>query len=779
MKIVTKIASFTLLMLGLQIDAAQQYSPGVEGLVTTCKVFTRTGNFKISGPASTQFQQAYGLDAKEVCTPSMITKIQAIQQFVNDPANFNGGTFTSPSAAGDFVNLIGDSANLFSGPLFPTFGGLSYWDLAKNQLEAELTTQTSSAQKLVPIAENLNEVVPTTRGMIGTAPLDTAQIRKLSKNVSDDLKGGLDVLNSLQLTWNTTTQEYEATAIARKDLNRYHPGPLSNYIQTTFTKHLQFLVMPQPTLLPLIATAPPLDTSLLNPVTTPNPTDFKATEAQANEVIEAMEAQIKGTDGELIRVAALAPAFTLPNNDTLQARATALLDYLSGGGGTAGIQAYLDSHSTGAWHSAFQSVIDTTRTALEYPIHSRDQYEAIQHIFNPTPSTPLGPNSTELNVKLAIDYLTTQLYTSFMWLTKDKNAGVRIPGVPVYASGPATDVAAATKNRIEALIATIETLHADNEVLTQAKPGTTITKAAETDKDVLGAARAAQALAGQLTPCRNLITTAGTVDLGKFQTATQEMAAALTNLTTGMAAPASAANGVALATAIKTKIETAAKASVTAGFTQVEVEAEVKKATDLLNKKLQEAQDATAAETAKLAALPRKIAANLVSDKGGAQFEAFSGGTFKLADLTLDAPTAASTLKEVGDYFRECAEAAALLKALAGSIGMPTAQINTMQDLIIKSGRAIRSMLISTPAPAAAAAAIDKAIVTGHNTSVNFIVALFNASTNLKVKLGYTALFGPLNAAADAINATKPATKALTITQTDNTVTLASQATFK
>ncbi len=307
MKIITKIASLTLLTLCLQVDAAQ-YSPGINGLKTTCAVFMRSGNLKVSGPASAQFKTAYGLDAKEVCP--YLSDIDAIQTFIDNNFNAGAGQFNTAKDAQGFADLVGTQSYLFAGNIFPLVGGQTYYQIATAQIENEVKTQTATATNQAAALTTIATSVATLRGTAapaGGAAVDLADIT--AKVAAIDKAEGVarSYLNTLSLKWNPAINIFDAAPTTRaSDLGAFN---IAKYIETTFAGRLQFLLpVADPTFAPILALAQDpaalaLDTTLLNPVTTPKHRDYSATEAQADAVIKAMANQITLTNTELDGVA--------------------------------------------------------------------------------------------------------------------------------------------------------------------------------------------------------------------------------------------------------------------------------------------------------------------------------------------------------------------------------------------------------------------------------------------------------------------------------------------
>ena len=813
MKILVKITSLALLTLCLQVDAAN-FKSGTDGFLAACQVPGVTATAKFIDP----FTKTFGVGPKAACTPANVQAAKDIKAFVNDPTKFNQGTqtFLDDATVQDFVDKFSNFGHLLGNrAIFST----PYLDIAGKWLEAKVKSEAQQATALTKIAASVADLTGSP-----TPPLTRSGIEKITsqvKKIDTEEKKAREFLNELRLTFNTTTKKLEPAPMTLFDPSMAPVYPkevyqvsLEGYIQTTFARRLQN-IMPNFSLLPLFNTPTPLNTKLLSKTKkSPSrvPADFyEKTELQAAAVIKAMAEQIrlseltlrnedpligtpvaglaatlenwadqavatvKATDGELIRVAKIAPAFTLPAG-TLDARAAALLGHLSaaGGGGGAAITAYLDSlkipnplTTVTPVLTPFQTTIDTTRTALGYGTTATGvavdaQFEAIRDILSKIPTSAAGATAED-RVKDAITYLTKQLYTSFMWLTKAQNGGVAIPGVPAYTSGGATDVAAATQNRIEMLIKAIETLHAEKAALTTSVSALRAgagAAGAETDPHVIAVIAQVEKLAKQLNPCDAVHKRAdATAKLPLLPVAVTQMTEALADLSNG-AAGLPAANGAALAKAIRDHIRTTAVAALPANPAVAQLatatanlalaQAEVTR----LTTEVTAAQTATADETAKLAALPDVISQALIDQKGGGMFTAFAGG-FNLTGLTADAPTAASTLADVGNYLRQCALAANELKELAISVDLPTTKIGTMKDLITKSGRAIRSKFLE--------ARIPQAVIDGHNESVQQALLRFNniAAVAASKKVMFVWITS-LNDAANAIGA-----GALTITLTD------------
>ncbi len=790
MKIITKIASLTLLTLCLQLDAAQ-YSPGIQGVKATCAVFMKSGVLKISGAASEQFKTAYGLDAKNVCP--FLSDIDAIQAFVNDPAKFDSATqmFVDDAAVQEFVGKFTQYGNLLANPkIFST----NYLDVAEDWLEHHVHASTGQAAALQEIATAIEPLT----GKSAPANLDARAIKRIiasAKTIDSEEEAARKFLNELRLTFNKTTNTLESDPMPVLDASmapiypkEVYQSALMDYIQTTFARRLQN-IMPNFSILPLINdTATPLVTTLLSK-SKKSLTDYVATEAQADAVIKAMANQINATDAELKRVAAIAPAYPLAAG-TLEERATELLNHLSAGGGSAGITTYLDAGLANSLYTKLSgTVVKNTRNALGLATgkKAKGKNTAINAIVAglQADAAYVAATTAEEKVKAAITYLTSQLYQSYMWLTKDTDgtAATRltaIPGVPAYASGSAQDVAAAAQGRITVLIDAIKALKMENDAF-RSRPGAAITLAAETDANVVAAETAAASLT-TLTPCVN-VTGTPAAKLAALPAAVRDMASTLTTLSAGLPVHP---NGATLATAIRdhinatnpavaqlaraqadvaqlrTQLTAATATGADAAQLRIDLAAAQANVTRLeaeVAAKFDQAQVTAITSAAKSAEIAT-IKTALIDQAGGGMFTAFSGG-FNLAGLTVDAPTATSTLSEVGNYFRECAEAANLLQTLAGLTLMP----RTMADLMTQSSAAIRAKFV--------AAAIPAAIIAGHNASVKVLLARFNAGAS---KVATKALLfdwiTSLNAAAATINAITPgAAQVITLTTGANDVT--------
>ena len=866
MKIITKIASLALLTLCLQVDAAQ-YSPGIDGIKTTCAVFMRSGTLKVSGPASAQFQKVYGLEAKNICP--YLSDINAIQAFINLNFNAGAGQFNSAKEAQNFADLVGTQSYFFAGNIFPLVGGQTYYQIATAQIENEVKTQTAGVATREAALTTIATSVATLRGRAAPAAgaaVDLAALTRSIERIDTNEKEARDYLNSIAIRWNAAAAPAKFIPSPTPSSITLAGYKLNDFMQKTFTRRLQQMLMSDPAGWPAFAplvqdlAAAPLATDILNPTLTAQPKDYSAAEVQADAVIKAMANQItltnteldtvalpaavatalpagplsakahyilghmtgavvtaKGaitaalngvmalagytpvapapaasapavppvidevalataaataitaTDLELVRVAGtLAPAFALPAAPaTLQVRATALLNKLSAGGGSAGITTYLNSLNAQAGPASFQSSINTVRGALGYGLNSGDQYDVIRDIFANIPAAAAGATAED-KVKAAITYLTTQLYTSFMWVTKAKDAaGMALPGVPAFV-GDAKNVALATQNRINALIGAITTLHTQNAALTAAAAATAAAARAggvagpETDPSVIKVTTEVERLAGILNDCQAV--QAGidaATKLPLLDAAVTQMANALTALsvdnTGNPIRGIPAADGAALVTLIQDQIKKDFSANLTGRLTT-----NITKANTVLSNFID---------------LPGLAAVSFTNLNANAQILlniiqtlAHSAGIKDTAGAAIPAVNAAGPfVLAAGTKLAPATLAAAIEKGITDKVVIPVAPVVAALNFTgadtLRINRLTTAGLQATPATAnafidgsitALAALVTKSGVTGPFTDVNALsadcLAALSKTTDLTARVSGAKATWRTNVAAALIN---------------------------
>ena len=415
MKILVKITSLALLTLCLQVDAANAnlFRQGPDGFVFTCQF--SDGAVKKTNTLKQKFLSAYGVGS-DICTPANVTAVRNIQAFVTNATKFNQATqaFIDDAAVQEFVSDFADSGNLLGNrAIFST----DYLKIARTWLEEKVKSEATQAAALQDIATSVATV--RTPG-IPAARLNAADIVTEVRNIDIAEASTREWLNNNNIKWNNDLKEFETNKEPEATVGGYY---LESYMRKTFAKHLQKLLPIASDdfskLLSLIQTNPPFETDKLNPNTNAEPRKYFEVEAQADAVITAMGSQIDLTNEMLEN--AVHPALVQPG--TLSQKTQYVIAQLAAGG-SAGIETYLDSFSTipnplvfvTPELAVFQDTIDATRTALNYGTTNMEhQFEVIRDILKTIP--PLDARATaEDKVKNAINYLTKQLYTSFMWL---------------------------------------------------------------------------------------------------------------------------------------------------------------------------------------------------------------------------------------------------------------------------------------------------------------------------------------------------------------------------
>lgn len=241
-------------------------------------------------------------------------------------------------------------------------------------------------------------------------------------------------------------------------------GPLRTTIKEIFAKQIQDMMQPHaPTTLQQIAhltgitdstgANPGTVPALLDPAITANPNDFITIRDDAKFFTQWIDHALISTDAELVRVATpLAPAFTLPANDTLEHRTTALLNHLAGPGArSATLDAYLNGlrpHgaplTTSCGLNAARNttgntaqIITDVRNSLTYPVNPTEiagGITAMQDILQSLNLDYTGLTTTDDKVDYVIKKLLFDQYKTFMWLTKNSGTpGTDYPGTPATA----------------------------------------------------------------------------------------------------------------------------------------------------------------------------------------------------------------------------------------------------------------------------------------------------------------------------------------------------------
>ncbi len=228
------------------------------------------------------------------------------------------------------------------------------------------------------------------------------------------------------------------------------------------------------------------------------------------QLAQAAATAIRDADGAVNTAASAATgaphAFV---ETTLVGRINALVPLLKGSGST-GIQTYIanlvaqtkaglaTATAVPSEFAAFVPVVGQVRADLGYGAAGiKDEYEVFADQCAGMKPNVDHVSTTDAKVKAAVNYLMDQLYTSYMWLTSDKDtAGAKIAAVPAFA-GSATNIGKATEARIRQLNSEIGTLSTENAAFRAAGGGA----GAESNPDVISIVAQINSLDGILDQC--------------------------------------------------------------------------------------------------------------------------------------------------------------------------------------------------------------------------------------------------------------------------------------
>ncbi len=682
MKIVTKIISFALLTLCLQVDAM---SSGPTGFVSACSM----GGIKSAASLRGTFKTTFGIDSS-VCTAANIAAVQNIQAFVNDPTKFYLATetFATDVTAQEFVKQFSRFGNLLSNTsIFLT----NYLDLAETTIETQTTTQaatitaqtteeTRQTAAIREIAKSLNPL----SGAVTPDNLDEKAIKAIiasTKLINTNEEDARKFLNTLTLAWNKKEEEFisEPVSIFDPYLTPIFPEEvfqvsLKEYIQITFARRLQSISpVANPDFDDFIKfiqvddegkTDNELNVNLLNPKITLKPTDYSNTEAQAKAVINAMRVQIEATnnllDDQDIKRAPVGP---------LSEKAKFVLDDMKKQISKTVVTKKPDSTPGSTKDTNVLKVIGQ-----------------VEKLTKLTPCKMVQDATTSVQKLQLLPKAVTQMVVALNLLSVDVDKPA--------ASG--SNLADVIKKAIQ------------KSATGPARGGT----GAETNKNVKEIIEQVEKLTDQLDSCNAVKKAAEAKKLTLLPEAVTQMANALITFSNNPVDDITKLDGITFAKRITEYLE------------------------ETSNQKLLE-----------------KITDDLISSNSSNLFKVLPT-TFNLAELTADAPGSAANkttdLGEVGNYLRQCAEAANVLKKLAVAAGMPNVMPANMQDLMTQSLASIRAKL-----KAAAAAKIPQVIIDSHNEFTQIRTTIFNALSLEKKKKNFI-IIKKLNDAADAINAISP-----------------------
>lgn len=277
---------------------------------------------------------------------------------------------------------------------------------------------------------------------------------------------------------------------------------------------------------------------------------------QIKNAITSIDTSVKAGEAS-----ATAGGYHVPVAGTdLATRASGVMTYLAGNSSSS-IATYLaalnpSTLGTNPAYPAYQALVTSVESAV--PVTPTQGFNPIADIYQGlfANNTFSRAADTSAKTQAAIAYLTSQLYTTYMWLTKTTDlTGKPFAAIPAYTSGTAEDVGAAAQKRVTELIKQIVTLQGTIDGMGAGGTG------AAADPTVVQINTALKGLAQYLAPC-NLATP---VDLPKLLKAVEETNAVVTQLaqpyfgagTSGLPG-GPAANGAILALKISNAIEGAA-----------------------------------------------------------------------------------------------------------------------------------------------------------------------------------------------------------------------------
>ena len=681
MKIITKIASFALLTLCLQVDAM---SSGPAGFVSACSM----GGIKSAASLRSTFKTTFGMDSG-ICTTDNIAAVQNIQAFVNDLTKFNAGAFVNNIAAQDFMKQFSRFENLLSNTsIFLT----NYLDLAATTIETQTTTQaatiaeqtteeTRQTAAIREIAKSLNPL----SGAVTPDNLDEKAIKAIiasTKLINTNEEDARKFLNTLTLVWNEKEKEFisEPVSIFDPSLAPIFPEEvfqvsLKEYIQITFARRLQSISpVANPDFDDFInfiqvddegKTDNELNVNLLNPIITLKPTDYSNTEAQAKAVINAMRVQIEATNN------------LLDDQDIKRAPAGPLSEKA---------KFVLDDMKKQISKTVVTKKPDSTPGSTK-DTNVLKVIEQVEKLTKLTPCKMVQDATTSVQKLQLLPKAVTQMVVALNLLSVDVDKPA--------ASG--SNLADVIKKAIQ------------KSATGPARGGT----GAETNKNVKEIIEQVEKLTDQLDSCNAVKKAAEAKKLALLPEAVTQMANALITFSNNPVDDITKLDGITFAKRITEYLE------------------------ETSNQKLLE-----------------KITDDLISSNSSNLFSALPS-TFNLAELTADAPGSAANktpdLGEVGNYLRQCAEAANVLKTLADTAnGTALPMPKNMKNLMEQSSKAIRAKFVAAPA-----AKIPQVIINSHNEFTKLRTTIFNALSLEKKKKNFI-IIKKLNAAADAINAISP-----------------------
>ena len=492
-------------------------------------------------------QNKYNVDVVTIVQmePAKITALASLETAWN---NYKAAVHPTINEAEDLIKEAQGVGNITL--ITKIFGDAINTDLsnANNLITTHnATTRTTSADAITAlraVADKLQEIEPTTgHGKHVDAVTDDTEVitntQYIARQVNVDVYNAKVELNDLCRGGALSLKD------ARGNANPavFNSGDLDDIIKKTFAEQVQDIVQPRRphititlnkiALLNGIRNVDPL----LDPTITPTPDNFNDMKTEAQNFIDWSYYAIQQTDTLLERIATpFAPAFTLPANETLVNRTSALLTHLAGPGArSATLDAYLDGlkpHGTplatscglDATHNATGNtaqIITDVNTALGYmPVNQAAGVKAMQYILSSLNLDYAGLTTTDQKVEYVIKKLLFDQYKTFMWLTK--NSGT--PGTDYLGTPAITGVGNIAQARITQLNNALRDFHArtggavlptgqDHQLIT-------LTNGLET------------ALNTKLTSCTNanLFISAAEVNIPNFVIAVNEMKDVITTL---------------------------------------------------------------------------------------------------------------------------------------------------------------------------------------------------------------------------------------------------------